>query len=156
MGRFSWIRLMAVGVLGMLTVLLMWGCGRERVNPIDPNFAGNEALSPPAKLKAEGDIGRIVLTWDAVASTDLAGYGVWRSIKATEGYVRLPGEVADSAVTTARNTFVDTALDLSATKVYYYKVNTVDVLGRSSELSVFVSAEALEDTRPPDRPDDPP
>jgi len=137
-----------------IALLVAIGCGRERVNPIDPNFVGNEALSTPSDLSASGEIGRIVLTWTAVLSTDLAGYSIWRSTSATSGYVRLPGEVADSLITTARVTFIDTTIDLSLTRVYFYKVGTVDVLSRSSELTVFVSAEALEDARPPIAPTD--
>ena len=151
MRRFRWVR-PTIGLWGVLTVALLWGCGRDRVNPVDPNFSGNEALSPPTKLKAEGDIGRITLTWDPIVSADLAGYGIWRSTSSTSGYVRLSGEVADTMVTTARTAFVDTTLNLKTAKVYFYKVNTVDVLGRSSELSTVVSAEALEDTRPPSAP----
>ena len=48
--------------------LLIAACGRERTNPIDPNFAGNEALNPPTNIQAEGDIGRIRLRWNAVAA----------------------------------------------------------------------------------------
>lgn len=145
---------MHIGFWGVLAVALLgvWGCGRERVNPIDPNFPGNEGLSTPGNLRAAGDIGRIILTWNPVTSTSLAGYGVWRSTSATGTYVRLSGEVADSLITTARITFVDTTLDLKVAKIYFYKVNTVDNQKRSSELSVLVSAEALEDNRPPGPP----
>lgn len=138
----------------LLVTLVAIGCGRERVNPIDPNFIGNEALSPPTEILASGDIGMIKLQWTAVRSTDLAGYGVWRSTSATDGYLRLPGEVADSLITTSRVTFVDTTIDLSASRVYFYKINTIDTFSRSSQLSVFVSAEALEDARPPGIPGD--
>ena len=145
--RSTWLK---TGLWGLLVCLVgVWGCGRDRVNPIDPNFAGNEILSPPGNIRAEGDIGRITLNWNAIASTNLKGYGVWRSANSTEGYVRLRGEAADTAVTTARTSFIDTTLNLDAAKVYFYRVNTVDVFGRSSELSVFVSAEGQEDTRPP-------
>ncbi|MBK36753.1 MAG: hypothetical protein CME26_14655 [Gemmatimonadetes bacterium] len=134
--------------------LLIAACGRERTNPIDPNFAGNEALNPPTNIQAEGDIGRIRLRWNAVASSGLKGYGIWRSTVATEGYVRLGGEVADTLITTARTTFVDSTVDIEAAKVYFYRLTTVDVVDRQSELSVFVSAEAQDDARPPDQPTD--
>jgi fibronectin type 3 domain-containing protein len=147
------MRRLQAGLMGITTIFfVMWGCGRERVNPIDPNFSGSDALSPPGNIRAVGDIGRITLNWGTVNSTTLAGYGLWRSTSATEGFVRLRGEAADTAVTTARTTFVDTTLNLSAAKIYFYKLNTVDVGGRSSELSPFVSAEALEDGRPPNVP----
>ena len=149
------MRRLHVGLVGIITVLIaMWGCGRERTNPIDPNFGGSEALSPPGNIRAQGDIGRITLNWNPVSSTTLAGYGIWRSTSATDNFVRLTGESADTAVTTARTTFIDTTLNLSASKIYFYKLNTVDLAGRSSELSTFVSGEALDDARPPGVPGD--
>ena len=149
------MRRLQAGLMGITTILLvMWGCGRERVNPIDPSFSGSEALSPPGNIRAVGDIGRITLNWNAVSSTTLAGYGIWRSTSATEGFIRLRGESADTAATTARTTFIDTTLNLSVSKIYFYKLNTIDIAGRSSELSTFVSAEALDDGRPPNVPSD--
>lgn len=152
MACFLWRRARFVGVAAL--VLLVAACGRERTNPIDPSFAGNEALSPPTNILAAGDIGRILLQWNQVVSNDLKGYGIWRSTVPTEGYVRLGGEVADTLVTTARTTFIDSTLDLSVAKVYFYRLTTVDVVDRQSELSVFVSAEAQEDGRPPAQPTD--
>ena len=145
---------MHIGFWGVLAVALLgvWGCGRERVNPIDPGLPGSEKLSIPGNLRAAGDVGRITLTWNPVTSTSLAGYGVWRSTSATGPYVRLSGEVADSLISTARTTFVDTMLDLKVAKVYFYKINMVDDQKRSGELSGLVSAEALEDNRPPGPP----
>ena len=144
-----------VGMFGMLTILLVLsGCGRERVNPIDPSFSGSETLTPPGNIKATGDIGRITLTWNPVTNTDLAGYGIWRSTSATGGYVRLKGESADTSVTTARTTFIDTTLNLTVSKIYFYRINTVDVAGRSSSLSAFTSGEAQVDNRAPNTPSD--
>ncbi len=145
-----------VGFWGLLAVahLSVWGCGRERINPIDPSFPGNEALSPPTNVRAEGGIGRIILAWNAVNSTQLAGYGVWRSTSSTGTYEQLRGEADDPSTTTGQITFVDTTLDLKTTKIYFYKVTTIDTQKRASEFSVFVSAEALEDTRPPSAPSD--
>jgi fibronectin type 3 domain-containing protein len=149
---FWWSRTRFVGTVAL--VLLAAACGRERTNPIDPSFAGNEALSPPTNVRAEGGIGRIQLQWNAVVSNDLKGYGIWRSTVATEGYVRLGGEVADTLITTARTTYIDSTVDLSVAKVYFYRFTTVDVVDRQSELSVFISAEAQEDGRPPAQPTD--
>lgn len=146
----GWGRWWAVGAL----VVLAAACGRERSNPIDPNFAGNDALAPPGNVQAVGGIGRITLQWNAIVSNDLKGYGIWRSTTATDGFQRLTGEVADSLVTTGRTTFVDSTVDLSVSRVYFYRVSSVDVLDRQSELSTFVSAEALEDNRPPAQPSD--
>lgn len=149
--RHRWVGQAGLSVLALIVLL---GCGRERNNPIDPNFPGSESLSPPGNLRAAGDIGRIVLTWNAVASSNLAGYGVWRAATSTGNYARLRGELTDSLITTGRTVFVDTTLDLSGNRIYFYKVNTIDVLGQSSELSVFASAEAGEDVRPPAPPTD--
>lgn len=137
-----------------ISFMVLLGCGRDRENPIDPNFPGSESLSPPTNVRAQGNIGRIVLTWNPIASSNLAGYGVWRATSSTGNYTRLRGELSDSLITTGRTTFVDTTLDISNTKIYFYKVNTVDVLRQSSELSLFASAEAQEDKRPPGAPSD--
>ncbi len=149
--KFSPLRL---GVWGMLAIVLVGvgRCGRERENPVDPNFPGGEALNPPGNIRAQGDIGRILLTWDVVKIDDLAGYGVWRATSATGEYTRLRGESNDANVTTGRTVFVDSTMDVSASKVYFYRVNTVDVNGQSSERSAFVSAEVREDKRPPGSP----
>jgi len=137
-----------------IALLVVWGCGRNRENPIDPNFPGSESLNPPTNVRAQGDIGRIVLSWNPIASNNLAGYGVWRATSSTGNYARIRGGLSDSLITTGRTTFVDTTLNISVAKVYFYKVNTVDVLGQSSNLSVFASAEVLEDKRPPGQPSD--
>ena len=150
-----WSRLMQFGLVGAITVLVgVGGCGRERTNPIDPGFQGSEALSPPTNITAVGDIGQIRLSWNAINSTNLAGYGVWRSTSATGNFERLRAEAADTAFSTSRTSFVDSSLSLDQTKVYFYKVNTVDLAGRSSALSAFVSAEAQDDNRPPSAPSD--
>lgn len=138
----------------LMMAMVLAACGRERTNPIDPNFSGNDALSPPGNVQAVGGIGQISLQWNAVVSNDLKGYGIWRSTSATEGFVRLAGEVADTLITTGRTTFVDSTVNLSESRVYFYRVSSVDVLDRQSELSTFVSAEALTDNRPPAQPTD--
>jgi fibronectin type 3 domain-containing protein len=138
----------------MLVLLVALGCGRERTNPIDPSFSGNDALAPPGNVQAAGGIGQITLQWNAVVSNELKGYGIWRSTSATEGFIRLTGEVADSLITTGRTTFVDSTVDLSVSRVFFYRITTVDRLERQSELSTFVSAEALVDNRPPAQPAD--
>ncbi len=137
-----------------LMAVMVLACGRERTNPIDPSFSGNDALAPPGNVQAVGSIGRIALQWNAVVSNELKGYGIWRSTSATDGFQRLSGEISDSLVTTGRTTFIDSMIDLSATRVYFYRVSTVDIQDRQSELSTFVSAEALEDNRPPAQPTD--
>lgn len=149
--RFSPRRL---GVWGMLAIVLLGTghCGRERENPVDPNFPGGGALQPPGNIRAQGDIGRILLTWDAVRIDDLAGYGVWRATSATGDYTRLRGESNDANVTTGRTVFVDSTMDVSASKVYFYRIVTVDANGQSSVRSGFVSAEVKEDRRPPGSP----
>jgi fibronectin type 3 domain-containing protein len=138
----------------VLVAMVALGCGRERTNPIDPSFAGNDALAPPGNVQAIGGIGRISLGWNAIASNDLKGYGIWRSTTATDNFQRLPGEVVDSLITTGRTTFVDSTVDLSISRIYFYRISTVDILERQSELSTFVSAEALQDNRPPSAPAD--
>ena len=150
-----WTRRLQVGLLGIAIILIaMWGCGRERVNPIDAQYEGEGtvALNSPGNIRAQGDIGRIILNWNPVNSTSLAGYGIWRSTSATGSYELLRGESSVPDVTTARTTYVDSTIDVSASKIYFYKLSTVDTEGVSSELSAFVSAEVLDDTRAPAMP----
>ena len=150
-----WTRRIQVGLLGIAIILLaMWGCGRERVNPIDSQYEGegSVALNSPGNIRAQGGIGQITLNWNPVNSTSLAGYGIWRSTSATGSYELLRGESSVPDVTTARTTFVDSTIDVSVAKIYFYKLSSVDVDGQSSELSTFVSAEVLNDTRAPAMP----
>ena len=153
--KHRWTHRLTVGFLGIATILIaMWGCGRERVNPVDSNFEGGSsaALNPPDNIRAQGTIGRIALNWAPVNNANLAGYGVYRATSATGEFARLRGEASAAEVTTARTTFVDSTLDLSVAKIYFYKLKTVDVDGEASEFSTFVSAEALDDTRAPGAP----
>ncbi len=150
-----WTRRLQVGLLGIAIILItMWGCGRERVNPIDSQYEGEGGvtLNAPGNIRAQGGIGRITLNWNPVNSTTLAGYGIWRSTSATADFVLLRGESSVSDVTTARTTYVDSTIDANVSKIYFYKLSTVDVDGQSSELSAFVSAEVLDDTRAPAMP----
>ena len=153
--KHRWTHRLTVGFLGIATILIaMWGCGRERVNPVDSNFEGGNgaALNPPGNIRAQGVIGRIALNWNPVNNANLAGYGVYRATSATGEFVRLRGEATAAEVTTARTTFVDSTLDLSVSKIYFYKLKTVDADGGASEFSTYVSAEALDDTRAPGAP----
>ncbi len=149
-----WTRRLQLGLLGIAIILIaMWGCGRERVNPVDSQFEGTTTtLNPPGNIRAQGGIERITLNWNPVNSTNLAGYGIWRSTSATGNFDLLRGESSVPDVTTARTTFVDSTIDVSVSKIYFYKLSTVDVEGQSSELSTFVSAEVLDDTRAPAMP----
>ncbi len=149
-----WTRRLQLGLLGIAIILIaMWGCGRERVNPVDSQFEGTTTtLNPPGNIRAQGGIGQITLNWNPVNSTNLAGYGIWRSTSATGNFDLLRGESSVPDVTTARTTFVDSTIDVSVSKIYFYKLSTVDVEGQSSELSTFVSAEVLDDTRAPAMP----
>ena len=149
-----WTRRLQLGLLGIAIILIaMWGCGRERVNPVDSQFEGTTTtLNPPGNIRAQGGIGRITLNWNPVNSTNLAGYGIWRSTSATGDFVLLRGESSASDVTTARTTYVDSTIDANVSKIYFYKLSTVDIEGQSSELSTFVSAEVLDDTRAPAMP----
>ena len=149
-----WTRRLQLGLLGIAIILIaMWGCGRERVNPVDSQFEGTTTtLNPPGNIRAQGGIGRITLNWNPVNSTNLAGYGIWRSTSATGDFVLLHGESSVPEVTTARTTYVDSTIDANVSKIYFYKLSTVDVDGQASDLSAFVSAEVLDDTRAPAMP----
>ena len=149
-----WTRRLQLGLLGIAIILIaMWGCGRERVNPVDSQYEGSSVtLNAPGNIRAQGGIGRITLNWNPVNSTTLAGYGIWRSTSATGDFVLLRGESSVPDVTTARTTYVDSTIDVSVSKIYFYKLSTVDVDGQASDLSAFVSAEVLDDTQAPGMP----
>ena len=54
----KWKHRLTVGFLGIATILIaMWGCGRERVNPVDSNFEGNAALNPPGDIRHKALLG---------------------------------------------------------------------------------------------------
>ncbi|SVC44704.1 uncharacterized protein METZ01_LOCUS297558, partial [marine metagenome] len=141
----------------ILCAFLIGNCERKRSNPLDPE--GEISLNrPPAPsgLTAESGVGFIVLSWQPVAATDLAGYAVYRASQSDGDYQFVTGSGdgtspdSTSAFTTVKTTYVDSVGVVGVT--LFYRVASVDTSGFSSEQSVFVSAEVEADEVSPEAP----
>ena len=86
-------------------------------------------LPSPSGLRADSGIGRIELSWTAVAEPSLAGYDVYRSSTSDGEYRRLSGAEGTS-FTTGLTSYVDS--NLSGGRRYYYKVRSVGSDGVST------------------------
>ncbi len=135
----------------ILCALFIGNCDK-RSNPFDPE-GGPPA---PSGLTAESGVGFIVLSWQPVAATDLAGYAVYRASQSDGDYQFVTGSGdgtspdSTSAFTTGKTTYVDSVGVGGVT--LFYRVASVDTSGFSSEQSVFVSAEVEADEVPPEAP----
>jgi fibronectin type 3 domain-containing protein len=107
----------------------------ESSRPVE--VEARDIFPPPApgELVAIGSPGRIDLTWDASAASDLAGYFVYRRLESGQDYARLVGEPLRV------QSFADTQVDPE--KRYAYVVTAVDQTGNESLFSAEVVAEAL-------------
>lgn len=86
----------------------------------------------PTELVAIATPGRVALTWDASPAADLAGYLIYRSEQAGEGYARLtPAAIPVQTFSDAK---------VAAGKTYYYVVTAVDQEGNESAFSEPVAA----------------
>ena len=110
--------------------------------------ARTEGIAIPSGVRAEDGIGRIEVSWAAVADEELLGYDLYRSERPDESFERLPG-TEGTPFTTGRTSYVDTSVAVG--RPYYYKVQSVGRTHRS-ELSVFVDGEALADEVSPESP----
>ena len=106
-------------------------------------------LAVPSRVVASGEIGRVVVSWEAVSGAELEGYNVYRSDRSDTGYTLLAGSEGGS-FTTGRTTYEDAAVE--AGRLYFYRVEAVGVGGLTSEQSMFVSAEPEADEVPPESP----
>jgi fibronectin type 3 domain-containing protein len=82
---------------------------------------------PPTGITVVPGIGRVFLTWNENQERDLAGYHVYRSVKAGGKQARLTGKPLD------RTTFSDETVKQGAT--YYYSITAVDKSGNESARS---------------------
>ena len=105
-------------------------------------------IAPPSGLRAEGEIGRIRLSWEASGERDLEGYNVYRSSRSDAGYARLAG-VEGAPFTTGEISYVDSSVASGAR--YFYRVTAV-TSRRESGLSGFVGAAVLADAVGPGSP----
>ena len=113
--------------------------------PSQPVTVETGGIAPPAGLRALGEIGRVVLEWEASAETDLRGYNVYRSSRSDAGYERLEG----APFTTGQTAYTDSGL--AAGDVYFYRVSALTSQGESG-LSAFVGTTVLTDDSPPGVP----
>ena len=102
----------------------------------------------PGGLRAEGGIGRVVLSWSAVQAEGLQGYNVFRSTRSDQGFARLTG-VEGTPFTTGQTTYVDSNLTGGAR--FFYRIVAVTAAAESAQTG-FVSAEVLVDEVPPSTP----
>ena len=123
------------------------GGGNESVQS-GVSRARTEGMAVPSGVGARDGIGRIEVSWEAVADEELLGYDVYRSPRSDGDFERLPG-VEGTPFTTGRTSYVDTSVQVG--RAYYYKVQSVGRTHRS-ELSSQVGGEALADEVSPGVP----
>ena len=115
----------------------------------DEVLVTTRGLAVPGRVTAAGEIGRVVVSWEAVSGSELQGYNVYRSDRSDTGYALLSGSEGGT-FTTGRTTYEDAAVE--AGRVYFYRVEAVGSGGLTSEQSTFVSAEPKADEVPPASP----
>jgi lysophospholipase L1-like esterase len=79
-----------------------------------------------ARFEASGEVGCVVLRWEAASEIDHLGYHVWRSLEADSGYERLTAELVRGASPYA---YVDRTIERG--RLYYYRLEAVDRAGGS-------------------------
>jgi len=142
-------RVLPAVVIGAALVLL-GGCGTT--NPVSSTNGALDTTPPaaPQNLKAGLNAGELVLSWDASADADVAGYDVYRYApdpSRENSYVKI-----NSSLVTATSYEVSDATALDA----YYLVKAVDRSSNVSSASAdVVGAAAIEPAGNTDLPADP-
>jgi hypothetical protein len=123
-----------VGITNPLEIVVTDSHVREWVYPV-------ELRAPAAPVIQTFDatlgVDKMQVTWSASASTDVAGYHIYRSTSAGGPFVRASSDAIRHTV------FTD--VDLDPSTLYYYKLTTVDSSGNESAYSAVASAS----TNPP-------
>jgi hypothetical protein len=114
-------------VLLAFAVVTAWGQDTARVLTETDDAA---MVVPMGLVQRAGDRS-VILHWDPVVDSGLAGYHVYRAASATEPFER-------HSVTLPTNHFVDFEVENDST--YRYRVRAVDAAGRESRDSATVSA----------------
>jgi fibronectin type 3 domain-containing protein len=99
-------------------------------------------------VAAVAGIGRIELSWGAVADKDLLGYNVYRSPRSDQDYARQTG-VEGTSYTTGQTAYIDSGLTGGAT--FFYRISVVTGAGESDQ-SAFAGSTVDSDTRAPAAP----
>ena len=107
-------------------------------------------LAVPAGLSAEGEVGRIALSWNTIEDKEVIGYDVFRSDRSDGDYERLVGFEGGS-FTTGQTAYVDS--NLTSGRLFFYKVQSVAEGSLRSEQSGLVSATVLADLVSPGTPE---
>ena len=89
----------------------------------------------PRNLQATAGVQKITLTWAANTEPELTGYEVLRFTDPTD-------ETPDKTFSSVLTTYVDTPV--TAGQPFVYRVRAVGTANEKSELSAFVSAQAIE------------
>ena len=92
-------------------------------------------LAAPRNVQATGGELKITLTWAANTEPELTGYEILRFTDPTD-------ETPDRIFSSVLTTYVDTPV--TAGQTFVYRVRAVGAANEKSELSVFVSAQAVE------------
>ena len=136
----------------LLCFLNLFGCDRERSNPVDPlSTVSSGKPEVPQGLRAQAAVSKILLSWQAVQDPDLAGYAIYRSTESNGNYAFLGGDGDTKLeITTGKLNFTDSLN--TAGKSYFYRVAAVDTSGLRSDHSEFVGATVMEDRLSPGVP----
>jgi hypothetical protein len=122
-----------LATVAALALASLAGCDTENC------YEDNQAPAVPTGVASITGDGYVVVYWNPVYESDLAGYGVYRSNTESGRYTRI-GEVARGEDTV----FEDHGLTNSVT--YYYAVDAFDHSGNESDLSY----ETVDDTPRPE------
>ncbi|MCX6171022.1 MAG: hypothetical protein NTX65_16935 [Ignavibacteriales bacterium] len=110
-----------------ITLLGMWGCGREKITePIDESIPAETPSDLNVYAAFDGQIG---LEWTNNNEPNVKGYFIYRSINQPSHFMQ--------RAFTSNNYFMDDSLFYDST--YYYKVSAVNNLGIESPLTQPVS-----------------
>lgn len=97
-----------------------------------PHGTTGVALTIPTGLVDRAGDRSVILHWDAVSDSELAGYYVYRAKAATGPFEQYSNDLLTT------NHFVDFAVENGQT--YHYQVRAIDVNGRQSQASTTIAA----------------
>jgi len=95
----------------------------------------------PTGISATGGDNLVTLTWNPNNETDLAGYNIYRSDTAQNGYLKINSTLVNSSLYTDNSVL--------ANSTYYYVISAVDNAANESTMSSEVFATTNEGTTPP-------
>jgi fibronectin type 3 domain-containing protein len=126
-------------------ITALWEDGRESLMSPPAHFPCRDLIPParPEGIRGFSRPGQIVLEWDSVRDTDLAGYSVFRALDAhAPDWARLTEGPQQGLM------FVDTLSKALDKQAFYYRVRAEDMRGNPSEWSDVLEIR-LPDVTPP-------